>query len=98
MARVASANCSAWKGVQPALASQKITVEVVVGDMDSYYLNLACYLLQDFLDSTTAPHYDGSFTYGRPLKPHGWQPWTDAAFVRMAFDTIQAHAPADVGR
>jgi len=73
-------------------------IHVVVGEMDSYYLNLACYLLQDFLDSTTAPRYDGSFTYGRPLKPHGWQPWTDAAFVRMAFDTIQAHASADVGR
>jgi hypothetical protein len=73
-------------------------IHVVVGDMDSYYLNLACYLLQDYLDGTTAPHYDGAFTYGHPLKPHGWQPWTNAEFVRMAFDTVLAHAPAGASR
>jgi hypothetical protein len=78
-----------WRTAGPALRGK---LHVVVGDMDNYYLNLASYLLQDYLDSTTAPHYDGSFTYGRPLKPHGWQPWTDAAFVRMAFDTVSAHA------
>ncbi|HEX5180405.1 MAG TPA: alpha/beta hydrolase-fold protein [Gemmatimonadaceae bacterium] len=84
-----------WSTVGPELQGK---LHVVVGEMDSYYLNLACYLLQDFLDSTTAPHSDATFTYGRPLKPHGWQPWTDAAFVRMAFDTISAHASADAGR
>ena len=81
---------SHWRTAGPHLRGK---LHVVVGDMDNYYLNLASYLLQDYLDSTTAPHYDGSFTYGRPLKPHGWQPWTDAAFVRMAFDTVSAHAP-----
>jgi hypothetical protein len=82
-----------WRTAGPALRGK---LHVVVGDMDNYYLNLASYLLQGYLDSTTAPHYDGSFTYGRPLKPHGWQPWTDAAFVRMAFDTVSAHAPSAV--
>jgi hypothetical protein len=46
--------------------------------MDSFYLNLAVYYLEDFLEHRTNPYYAGSVTYGRPKKPHGWQPMTDA--------------------
>lgn len=58
-------------------------IHVYVGDMDSYYLNLAVYRLEEFLEHRTDPYYAGSVTYGRPMKPHGWQPMTNAALVRM---------------
>ena len=36
------------------------------GDMDGYYLNLSQYLLADWLETTTAPYYDGySVTFPR---------------------------------
>ena len=62
-------------------------IHLYVGDMDSYYLNLAVYRLEDFLEHRTTPYYAGSVSYGRPMKPHGWQPMTNAALVRsMAGD------------
>ena len=42
--------------------------------MDSYYLNLAVYDLEDFLKTTNEPYYDGEIRYGRPEKGHGWRP------------------------
>jgi len=56
--------------------------------MDSFYLNLAVYDLEDFLEHRTAPYYAGSVAYGRPKKPHGWQPMTDAELVRMMAVTL----------
>ena len=58
-------------------------IHVYVGDMDTFYLNLAVYRLQDFFAHTTDPHDAGTFEYGRPMKPHGWQPFTNAELVRM---------------
>ncbi len=37
--------------------------------MDSYYLNNAVHLMQDFLESTNYPYYAGDFDYG-PGRPH----------------------------
>ena len=51
--------------------------------MDNYYLNLAVYLLEDFLKSTEHPQSEAVFEYGRPMKPHGWQPFTNVELVRM---------------
>jgi hypothetical protein len=56
--------------------------------MDSFYLNLAVYYLEDYLEHRTAPYYTGSVAYGRPEKPHGWQPMTDAELVRMMAVTL----------
>ncbi len=69
-------------------------IHIYVGDMDSYYLNLACYDLEKFLKSTTSPYYDGTFEYGRPEKGHGWQPTTQENMVRMMADHVAASAPA----
>ncbi|MHB8735990.1 MAG: hypothetical protein ACYC6M_11885, partial [Terriglobales bacterium] len=44
-------------------------LHVQVGEMDTYYLNNAVHLLQDFLATTTAPAYRGDFDYG-PRMPH----------------------------
>jgi hypothetical protein len=62
--------------------------------MDNYYLNLAVYLLQDFLEGTKDPAYGGSFQFGRPLKGHGWQPMSDANLIREMATTIKSNAPA----
>jgi Putative esterase len=80
-----------WATVGPQLVDK---LHVDVGDMDNFYLNLAVYDLQAFLDSTTAPHVPGEFRYGRPEKGHGWQHADNAAIVREMAATIARHAPA----
>lgn len=39
-------------------------IHIYCGDMDNYYLNNAVYLMEDFLESTTDPYYDGEVAYG----------------------------------
>jgi hypothetical protein len=80
-----------WAKIGPSLVGK---IHVYVGDMDSYYLNLACYDMEDFLKNTTKPYYDGTFEYGRPEKGHGWQPTTEENMVRMMASHIIASAPA----
>ena len=58
-------------------------IHVYCGDMDNYYLNLAVYHLEDFLKAADSPKSEAVFEYGRPMKPHGWQPFTNAELVRM---------------
>jgi Putative esterase len=81
-----------WPKIGPSLVGK---IHIYVGDMDSYYLNLACYDMEKFLKSTTNPYYDGTFEYGRPEKGHGWQPTTQENMVRMMADHIVANAPPD---
>lgn len=59
------------------------------GDMDDFYLNLAVYDFQEFLESTTNPHSDAVFTFGRPMKGHSWHNWTWAGFVRQVGAYLQ---------
>jgi hypothetical protein len=68
-------------------------LHIYCGDMDDYYLNLAVYMLEDFLKSTSNPAYAGSFEYGRPMKGHGWHPMTNAQLVRMMAAEIAKNAP-----
>ncbi len=58
-------------------------IHVYCGDMDNYYLNLAVYQLEEFLNAANNPKSEAVFEYGRPMKPHGWQPFTNAELVRM---------------
>jgi hypothetical protein len=67
-------------------------IHVWVGDMDNYYLNLAVYLLEDFLE-TTKPYYAGEFKYGRPMKGHGWQPVSNAEMIRAMQERIAKTRP-----
>ena len=55
-----------WKTLGPNLVGK---LHFAVGDMDSYYLNNAVHLMQDFLESTNYPYYAGDFDYG-PGRPH----------------------------
>ncbi len=68
-------------------------IHVYVGDMDTFYLNLAVYGMQAQLDGETNPAADATFVYGRPMKPHGWQPMSNADLLRMMAKYIAAHSP-----
>jgi len=80
-----------WPAIGPQLAGK---IHVDVGDMDNFYLNLAVYDLQAFLDTASSPQAHAEFHYGRPEKGHGWQHTSAANLVREMADFITAHAPA----
>jgi hypothetical protein len=79
-----------WKTLGPKLAGK---IHLYVGDMDSFYLNLAVYDVEEFLKSASDPKYGGDFQYGRPEKGHGWQPATQEEMVRWMAAHIAQHAP-----
>ncbi len=83
-----------WQQIGPDLVGK---IHVYCGDMDNYYLNLAVYLLEDFLKSTNNPKAEAIFEYGRPMKPHGWQPFTNAELVRAMAARMNKTAPAAMG-
>ena len=78
-----------WATLGPELKGQ---LHVFVGDMDTFYLNLAVYRLEEFL-KRARPAAAAEVTYGRPLKPHGWQPWTNAELMRIMARHIERHRP-----
>ena len=51
-------------------------------------------MMEDFLKSTADPRAEAVFEYGRPMKPHGWQPFTNAELVRMMAERMNKHAAA----
>jgi hypothetical protein len=69
-----------WPRVGPALAGK---LHVYVGDMDNYYLNLGVYLMEQETAKLDNPKANFTFEYGRPMKPHGWQPFTNAELIRI---------------
>ncbi|HXJ95447.1 MAG TPA: alpha/beta hydrolase-fold protein [Terriglobia bacterium] len=79
-----------WKTIGPKLAGK---IHIYAGDMDSFYLNLAVYDVQNFLKSATDPTYGGDFQFGRPEKGHGWQPAKQEEMVRWMADHITKYAP-----
>jgi hypothetical protein len=57
-----------WKTLGPKLRGK---LHIYVGDMDNYYLNNAVYLMEDFLEGTSDPHYGGLVEYGDRFE-HCW--------------------------
>jgi hypothetical protein len=82
-----------WKTLGPQLVGK---LHIAVGDMDNYFLNLGVYRMETFLESTKepgkGPYYAGTVEYGRPLKPHGWQPWTNQELLRIMMAHIAENA------
>ncbi|MCC7002051.1 MAG: hypothetical protein IT357_07835 [Gemmatimonadaceae bacterium] len=82
-----------WSTVGPKLVGQ---LNIAVGDMDNYFLNLGVYRMETFLESTKepgkGPYFAGTIEYGRPLKPHGWQPWTNQELLRIMQRHIERNA------
>jgi hypothetical protein len=57
-----------WATLGPQLVGK---IHLYCGDMDNYYLNNAVYLVEEFLESTTEPYYDGVVEYGDRAE-HCW--------------------------
>jgi hypothetical protein len=72
-------------------------IHLYVGDMDNYYLNNAVYLVEDFLEKTRDPHYDGEVAYGDRAE-HCWNgdPTQPNAISRLRYH--QMFAPRIVKR
>jgi hypothetical protein len=83
-----------WPTIGPKLAGK---LHVAVGDMDNYFLNLGVYRFETFLESTKqpgkGPYYAGTIEYGRPLKPHGWQPWSNQELLKLMAAQVARNAP-----
>jgi hypothetical protein len=77
-----------WTRIGPQLTGK---IFLWVGDMDSYYLDLAVYDLDDFFRSY--PEIHAQFTYGRPEKGHGWTPWTGPQLIDMMARHVAESAP-----
>ncbi len=57
-----------WATLGPKLEGK---LHIYTGDMDNYYLNNAVYLTEEFLESTSDPHYGGVVDYGDRAE-HCW--------------------------
>ncbi len=64
-------------------------IHIYCGDMDNYYLNNAVYLMEEFLESTTDPHYDGVVEYGDRAE-HCWNGDHENPnhITRLRYDTM----------
>jgi hypothetical protein len=72
-------------------------IHIYVGDMDSYYLNNAVYLVEDILEKTNDPPYGGEVAYGDRAE-HCWNgdPTRPNAISRLRYH--QMFAPRIVER
>jgi len=59
-----------WSELGPKLQGK---LHIYTGDMDTHYLNNAVVLMEEFLESTENPYYDGVVEYGDG-QPHCWGP------------------------
>ncbi|WP_462253320.1 alpha/beta hydrolase-fold protein [Ekhidna sp.] len=57
-----------WDQLGPKLEGK---INIYCGDMDNYYLNNAVYMMEEFLESTTDPYYNGEVDYGDRAE-HCW--------------------------
>ncbi len=84
-----------WTEIGSKLAGK---IHIWTGDMDTYYLNNAVYLLEDFLKTTSSPPWAGSITYG-PRQPHCWAgPFSLGERLKLMAQYVAAAAPRDVDR
>jgi len=76
-----------WSTLGPKLKGK---LHFFAGDMDNFYLDLAVYDFQDFLESV---HFDADFTFGRPMKGHSWHSFTWAEMVGKMAEAVKRGAP-----
>jgi hypothetical protein len=79
-----------WQTLGPKIVGK---LHFFCGDMDNYYLNLAVYDYQDFLKKTADPHYEAEFTFGRPMKGHGWHAFYWAEMLNRMATYVKSTAP-----
>jgi hypothetical protein len=73
-----------WKTLGPKLVGK---LHITIGDQDTYLLEEATYKLQQFLESTTNPHYAGSFDIGK-RQPHCYSGLPDFPAQRPAHKVL----------
>lgn len=75
-----------WATLGPKLEGK---IHIYVGSADTYFLNNAVYLMEDFLKSTKNPPYDGEVTYGDRAE-HCWNgdPTLPNALSRLHYNTM----------
>lgn len=90
-----------WMTLGPKLEGK---IHIYTGDMDNYYLNNAVYLMEEFLENTKDPYYDGEIDYG-DRAGHCWNGDQDRPnaisrlryhrmFIPKIFSRILESAPA----
>ena len=64
-------------------------IHIYCGDMDNYYLNNAVYLMEDFLENTSEPYYEGEVLYGDRAE-HCWNgdPDQPNAISRLRYNSM----------
>jgi hypothetical protein len=78
-----------WSTLGPKIAHK---LNIYMGDMDSYYLNNATELLNDFLQKAANPAFSGEIVFQRRA-PHCWGP-RGADLMEKMVRHIEKHAPA----
>ena len=75
-----------WATLGPKLVGK---LHIYCGDMDNYYLNNAVYLMEEFLESTSEPHYAGEVAYGDRAE-HCWNgdPQNPNHLTRLRYNTM----------
>ncbi|MCH7823734.1 MAG: enterochelin esterase-like enzyme [Acidobacteria bacterium] len=88
-----------WSSIGESLRGK---IHVATGEMDTYYLEEAVYLLEEFLTTVDDPPAEASFEYGR-RKPHCWigysperegEDLSNVEFLRIVADHLRANQPA----
>jgi enterochelin esterase-like enzyme len=82
-----------WPAIGSKLAGK---IHVYCGRMDNYYLNEACYLLQESLEKLTSPAYGGEFRYG-DRGGHGWSPFKGDELLRTMAEHVVKSSPGGNG-
>lgn len=79
-----------WPEVGPKLVGK---LNIITGHMDNFYLNQGVYHMEEFLESTKNPYYNGSVTYGSKQKGHGWRPYSQVDLIYKMAEHIEKNMP-----
>lgn len=79
-----------WEELGPKLRGK---LHIYTGDMDTFYLNNAVKKMEEFLEGTTSPPYDGEVAYGDG-QPHCWGPY-GAELIDIIGGYIRKTKPRD---
>jgi hypothetical protein len=78
-----------WTTIGPKVANK---INVYVGDMDTYNLNMGVHKLNDFLSKADNPKWTGEIIF-QPMAPHCWGPGTQDLIPKMVAQ-MEKYAPA----
>ncbi len=82
---------SNWATLGPQLRGR---INLIAGDMDDFFLNLAVYQFQDMVREMGGADYPIRFEFGRPKKGHNWHHTDWSGVVREMAAHVRRTAPA----